>query len=125
MTKKALLTGTLTALLAVAAYGADIAGKWTAEITGRNGQARTSSFVFEADGDKLTGKMTGPAGREFPITDGKVAGETVSFSVTTQNNGNERKTNYTGTIAGDEIKMKATMEGGQGRTQEFTAKRVK
>ena len=87
-----------------------------AKIPARNGgEARETTFLFKVDGDKLTGTMSGGQG-EMAITEGKVTGDSVSFSITTERG----KRTYTGTISGSEIKFKR--EGGQ-QPQEFTAKR--
>ena len=112
----------LTALMALVALAADVTGKWSAEMAGRNGQTRTVTMNLKADGDKLTGTIGGPQG-DTEISDGKVSGDNISFSVVREMNGNQMKMNYTGTVSGDEIKFKVEREGGQGRTQEFTAKR--
>jgi hypothetical protein len=101
---------------AVCALAADITGKWTAQVTGRGGQAREATFTFKVDGDKLTGNMS-DGQTNSPIADGKVSGDTITFSVETQRG----KRTYTGTVTGGEIKFKR--EGGQNR-QEFTAKRA-
>jgi hypothetical protein len=123
---RTILTGTLALLLSAAAFAAtDVNGKWTAEIAGRNGQARTSTFTFKADGDKLTGTVAGGQGGETAIADGKISGDDITFTVTRERQGNTIKTSYMGKVSGDEIKMKAKMEGGEGREQEFTAKRAK
>jgi hypothetical protein len=66
--------------------------------------------------------MTGFQGQEIAITDGKISGDTISFVVTMERGGNTIKWNYTGTVAGGEIKMKR--EGGQGQPREFVAKRA-
>jgi hypothetical protein len=104
-------------IAAVAAVAADISGKWAAQVPGRDGGTRAVAFTFKVDGDKLTGSMSDPQGGEIAIADGKVSGDTVSFSVTTERG----KRTYTGTISGSEIKFKR--EGGQ-NPQEFTAKRA-
>ena len=114
----------LTALLAVGAFAADATGKWTAEVPGRGGQARTQNMEFKADGAKLTGSMEGMNG-PTPIADGKVDGDTVTFNIVREFNGNSMKSVYVGTVAGDEIKFKMTVEGRDGPAREFTAKRVK
>lgn len=122
MKLRTFLTPALALLLSVAAFAADVSGKWTAEVAGRNGQTRTQNFTFKAEGAKLTGSVGGPQG-DTPIADGKVDGDKISFTVTREFNGNTMKMNYTGTLAGDEIKMKSTREGAD-RVQEFTAKRA-
>jgi hypothetical protein len=109
------------ALLATTLLAADITGKWTAEVEGRNGQKRTQTFDLKADGDKVTGTMVGMGGRETKLEDGKISGDTITFSVTMEFNGNTRKIDYTGKVVGDTINFKA----GQGeRAREFTAKRT-
>ena len=117
MTKTILLTFVLLLALTVGAFAADVTGKWTAQVPGREGQTREATFTFKVEGDKLTGSMSGPQG-DRPISDGKVTGDTISFSLETQRG----KQTYTGTVSGDEIKMKR--EGGQ-QAREFVAKRVK
>ena len=89
---------------------------------GRDGQTREQTFTLKADGDKLTGSMTGMQGQEIPITDGKISGDNISFVVTMERGGNTMKWNYSGTVAGDEMKMKR--EGGQGQPREFVAKKA-
>lgn len=120
---RSILVLTLVAAFAGLAAAADITGKWVAQVPGRQGQTREVTFTFKADGDKLTGSMTGRQGAEIPISDGKISGDTISFTVTMTFGGNTVKQNYTGKIAGDEIQMKR--EGGQGPAREFVARRAK
>ena len=110
-------------LLAVSAFAADVTGKWTAEVQGRGGQTRTMNMNLKADGATLTGTVGGPQG-DTEITNGKVDGDNVSFTVVREFNGNTVKMNYKGTVSGNEIKFKSTREGADDRPpQEFTAKR--
>ena len=109
-------------LLSFALAAADVNGKWTAQVPGREGQTREQTFNFKTEGDKLTGTMSAGQGGEVAISDGKVMGDTVSFSVTREMGGNTVKWNYTGAVSGNEIKFKR--EGGQGQAREFTAKRA-
>ena len=111
------------ALLAVVAFAGDLTGKWTASVPGRDGQTRDVTYTFKADGNTLTGTTTGRGGQEIQITDGKIDGDTVSFKVKMEFQGNAVVQNYTGKVTGDEIKFTQTREGGQPR--EFTAKRAK
>lgn len=110
-------------LLATSLVAADVSGKWSAQVPGRNGETREQIFNLKADGEKLTGTMSAGQGGEASIDDGKVAGDTVSFTMTREMNGNTVKWTYTGTVSGDEIKMKRA--GGQGEPREFVAKRAK
>jgi len=123
MKVKTITAAAASLLLAVTALAADISGKWTAEVPGRGGQTRTTTFNFKVEGEKLTGTVSGMGG-DNAISDGTVKGEDVAFNVAVSFNGNEMKLAYTGKIAGDEIKMKRTRAGGEGPAQEFTAKRA-
>jgi hypothetical protein len=115
---------TLWLLLGVSfgVLAADVTGKWTAQVPGRSGQMREQTFNFKADGEKLTGSISGRQG-DIAIADGKASGDSISFTVKMEYGGNSVEQKYTGTVAGDEIKFKR--EGGQGPAREFTAKRVK
>ncbi|HUO29068.1 MAG TPA: hypothetical protein VMU80_07625 [Bryobacteraceae bacterium] len=121
--RRLLTTGFLLGLLALTALAADVTGKWTAEMPGRGGQTRTTTFTFKVDGNMLTGTVSGFRG-ERPISEGKIDGDQISFTQTMEFNGNTMKLLYKGTISGDEIKFTRQREGGEGRTQEFTAKRA-
>ena len=48
------------------------------------------------------------------ISDGKVEGDNISFKVSFDAGGQTRTTTYTGTIVGNELKMKSTREGQNG-----------
>jgi len=123
MKSKFFLAAASSLLLAVTTFAADISGKWTAEVQGRNG-AMTTTFVFKVEGEKVTGTVSGRGG-DTPISDGTVKGEDLGFNVTMNFNGNEMKMAYKGKVAGDEIKMTRTRPGADMPPQEFTAKRVK
>jgi hypothetical protein len=62
---------------------------------------------LKQDGDKVTGSISGFQGAENNIEDGKVDGDKVTFKVTREFGGNKTVTNYTCTISGDSIKVKA------------------
>jgi hypothetical protein len=123
MTKKILTFVSLIMMFAFAAAAADVDGKWVAQVPGRDGQTREVTYTFKAEGNELTGTMTGFQGNEIPISDGKIDGDNVSFVVTMEFNGNSIKWNYTGKVSGDEMTLKR--EGGRGPAREFTAKRTK
>jgi hypothetical protein len=107
-----------------AAWAADIDGKWVALYTGRDGQPRETTFNFKVEGNKLTGTVTGRRG-DYPIIDGKIIGDDVTFTVTINIGGSEVKLNYKGKVAGEEIKFTRAREGSDQSAQEFIAKRVK
>jgi hypothetical protein len=105
-------------------WAADVDGKWTAQVPGRGGQTRETTFTFKAEGEKLTGTVSGMQG-DNPISDGKISGDDISFSLKLSFQGNEFTFLYKGKVSGDEIKMTRTREGSDQPGQEFTAKRVK
>jgi hypothetical protein len=105
-------------------WAADVNGKWTAQVPGRGGQTREQTFTFKAEGEKLTGTVSGMQG-DNPISDGKISGDEISFTVKLNFQGNEVTLLYKGKVSGDEIKMTRTRQGGDQPGQEFTAKRAK
>ncbi len=113
----------LIGLLAVIASAADITGKWKSEAPGRDGTPTVTTYVFKADGDKLTGTVTGRGG-ETAITEGKINGDDISFVVVRSMGGEERKIPYKGKVSGDEIKLTITFNPDQ-PPREVVAKRVK
>lgn len=124
--KRTLLAFTALLCFTLAAFAADVTGKWTAESPGRNGgPPRVTTFEFKAAGAKLDGTVsTMMQGNPVssPITDGKVDGDTISFTAVRSFNGNEMKQTYTGKVSGDSIEL--TVEGGRG-PQTMTAKKAK
>jgi len=121
--RKLFTTGLLLGLLSIAALAADISGKWTAQVPGRGGQTREATFNFKVDGNTLTGTVSGRGG-DMPIADGKIDGDSISFTQTLEFNGNSMKFLYKGTVSGDSIKFTRERDGGEGQAQEFTAKRA-
>ncbi len=107
--------------LAMAAFGADPSGKWTATFDTQIGQ-QNYTYKFKVDGDKLTGTATSPNGAT-PITEGKVTGDTITFVENMNYQGNTLRIAYTGKVAGDEIKF--TRNVADMVTEELTAKRAK
>jgi hypothetical protein len=104
------------------ALAADVSGRWTAQTPARGGGTDTTTFEFRVDGKSLTGVVT-MAGRDYPIKEGAIEGETVRFHVTV-NIGREVKFVHTGTIAGEEIRFTRELEG-MGRKSSFVARRTK
>jgi opacity protein-like surface antigen len=97
----------LMTAMAGAALAADITGNWT----GSSDQF-TLKFVFKQNGETLTGNVIGPQGDPLPITDGKVQGDKLSFTVKVDMGGNSMKITHEGTIKGDEISLTTKVEGG-------------
>lgn len=116
-----LLVSALLGIFATVCFAADVTGTWKAEVPGRGGNMATNTFVLKQEGAKLTGTLDGGRGNPAEITDGKVDGDKVTFTVVRNFNGNEIKQNFKGTVSGSEIKF--TREGGQGQPVEFVAKK--
>jgi hypothetical protein len=112
----------LLAMLAVSALAADISGTWkgTADF---GGQTIERTFVFKVDGSKLTGETTSSMMGKSIITDGKVDGDNISFTITVKFQDNEMKLNYKGQVKGDAIHL--TVDNPQGgQPIEWTAKKL-
>jgi len=112
----------LIALSALALPAADVTGTWKATSETPNGSFETT-FVFKADGEKLTGTVSNRFSGEVPVTDGKIDGDNLSFTVAANFNGNEFKFNYKGKVAGDEIKFTLSVAQSD-RTFELIARKV-
>lgn len=117
------------ALLASAAFGAGVDGKWTAEMKmggRRNADAKTQSVTLDlkANGGKLEGSVaTGRKGASVTIQDGKIEGNKFSFTtVVASKKKGDQKIRWEGTLEGDTLKGTRAVEGAK-RAQDFTAKR--
>ena len=117
---------TLACLMVTTAFAANVDGKWTASMPGRQGNTMEVTFVFKADGNTLTGTMSNPRG-ESEIKDGKIDGNNISFNQTFERGGNSMTIVYKGKVSGDTIEFTREMQGGGGDrpAQTFTAKRAK
>jgi len=120
----ATLVLTVVALIG-AARAADVDGKWSAEF---DTQIGVQKYVFElkADGEKLTGKATFE--RQYQkgdveLKEGKVVKDAVTFVEVLKFQDMEIRIEYTGKLAGDEIKFSRKI--GDFATEELVAKRVK
>jgi hypothetical protein len=90
-------------VLLAPAWGADITGTWKGSMD-MMGQPIELTFNFKADGNTFTGTTVGPGGNESPISNGKIDGEKISFTVKTTGK-MEMTINYKGTYSGDEMKL--------------------
>lgn len=94
-------------LVAAPAFAADIDGKWTGTMMTPMGDVPLE-FTFKADGSALTGSMM-LMGNEIKIENGKVDGNTISYSATLDFGGMDLEMIYKGVVAGDEIKLNMTV----------------
>src|SRR5882757_7066416 len=95
---------TLMAVFALTASAADISGTWKATAEGPNGSMERT-FVFKVDGTKLTGETTSQMMGKSTITDGKVDGDNLSFSIKVNFQGNDMVLSYKGKVTGDTMKL--------------------
>ncbi len=119
-------------LAAAPAVAQDLTGEW--ELTSQTQRgAMTMTLDLVQDGETLTGTITmlgggrrggggGGGGREVEITDGKVDGNSFSFTMTLEMRGNSFTQSYSGTWEGDE--MEGQIQGGRGGGRPFSGKRA-
>src|SRR5690348_10485406 len=106
-------TLTLAATLGTAAQNFKVTGIW--DIT-MGTVVRT--LILKQEGNKITGSMKGPAGT-FPLKDGVIEGNKISFSLDLTVQGRMVHRDYAGTVDGDSIS--GTVKEGE-NTNQFTAK---
>ena len=111
----------LIALFAFSAQAADITGKWKGTAEGPNG-ALERTFTFKVEGTKLTGETESQMMGKSTLTEGKVEGNNITFTINASFQGNEMKLAYKGTITGDTIQLTVDFAGG-GQTVEYKLKR--
>jgi hypothetical protein len=107
------------------ALAADATGtwKWTVEI---GGNTINRVLKLKQDGDKLTGKINGNDDSESAIDEPKISGDTISFKVTREFDGNKILLTYKGKLDGDTIKGETKIErDGETTTIDWEAKREK
>lgn len=115
----------LALLMASVAWAADASGKWTGSVPGRDGEAFQIAFTLKQDGTKLTGSAEGPGGMPMEISEGKVEGEKLAFTVSFDGGGGSMKILHEGSYSGDEMKLTFTMVGREGGPGTMTLKRAK
>jgi hypothetical protein len=103
---------------------ASIDGDWKAEFDTQVG-AQKYLYTLKAAGEKLTGNAAGES--QFgkfvtPITEGKATPERVSFVELLKLPDREIRIEYSGKLAGDELKL--TRKVGEFATEQIVAKRV-
>src|SRR5689334_16084848 len=100
--KKFVLSTLILCAASLTALAADIDGKWTSEMKFGE-RSITNTFSLKSDGGKLTGTVEMSAGgqsRSTDIKDGKIKGDTFSFSVVQRGKQGERTIVYEGKVEG-------------------------
>jgi hypothetical protein len=110
----------LAALTLWVSFAADIDGKWTGQVEGRNGP-QTQTLMLKADGNALTGSVEGGRGGPVEISNGTIDGANVSFTVVRQFGDNKITQQYKGTLSGGDLKL--TVSGGRGEPREVAYKK--
>jgi hypothetical protein len=112
----------LLALLLLFAVAADVTGTWKGTADTPNGPVERT-FIFKVDGNTLTGETSSEMLGKSTITDGKIDGDNLSFTITAKYQDNEMKLNYKGKVNGNEIKFTVEIPG-TGQTIVYNAKRI-
>lgn len=118
-----------SAMVVVLAFGvpalaADATGTWKWS-TQRGDNTVEQTLKLKQDGETLTGTISGRQGAETAIEDGKVDGDSITFKVTREFNGNRFVMSYQGKVADDAITGEVTFEReGEPQTRPWEAKRA-
>jgi hypothetical protein len=107
-------------LFAMNVSAADVTGTWKATVKSENSTIKRT-FVFKQDGTSLTGKTTSDRWGTSAIKDGKIEGDTLSFTMTVAIEFGAVKIAVTGKVKGDIIQMTAELSG---KTLDFVARRA-
>ena len=120
------LIALVVVFLAMPVFAANITGTWSGEVKLPNGQSLPFVAHLKQSGSRVTGKLDGiPKGApDVVIMDGRVKGDTVTFSEVRPIQGKPVKFNCTGKISGDTIDFKIARADGQGAPLETLTKRV-
>lgn len=97
----------------------DLTGTWVGDLSTPDGNTFPLKFNFKQDGAKLTGSVQGPEGDPLDISDGKIDGAKITFTVTY----NGMVIHHEGTIDGDQIKVSSKTDNDQMPPMQFTLKR--
>jgi len=98
---KFILSTAMMLLAASLSHAADVSGRWLGKL-GSNDLA----LNLKVEGKKLTGTLYTPDG-DGPISNGKVSGNTISFTYST----NGVTTPYAGTLNGESLELGAVIQG--------------
>lgn len=104
------------------ASAADVTGTWKGTAETPNGTIERT-FIFKVEGTKLTGETTSNMFGKSTISDGKVDGDNLSFTINVKFQDNDMTLNYKGKVSGNEMKLTVEVPGAD-QTVEYTVKKV-
>ena len=104
------------------AHAADVSGTWTASFDTQVGK-QEYTYTLKVEGAALTGTAKSNLIGDSTLSDGKVDGNKISFVEKGTYQGMPLQFNYTGELAGDEIRFKRELMGFP--AEEFVATRSK
>jgi len=134
------LTGLLLTLLASPVQAQeDVSGEWTLTYTmmgrqGGQGREINQDITLVQDGTTVTGTAVLTMGRpgggggqtqEVEITDGKIEGDQLTFTITRGMGERSMSTVYTATVSGSEMEGTLAFSGGRGGMEPITFTGVK
>ena len=118
----------LAAVAALAAPDEDlVSGEWEVKTAAADGSLAITIFDFYLDGGQLKGSVLAYPEYEYPIRDGKVSGDKISFSLEQVVGGRTSSYVYVGKLRGDTIEFEITPLSGHGipRRDKVRVRRVK
>ncbi len=104
------------------AQTANVAGTWTASFDTQVGK-QEYTYTFKVEGGTLTGTAKGNLITDSTLSDAKIDGNKITFVEKGTYMGMPLQFNYSGEIAGDELRLKRELMGFP--AEEFVAKRSK
>jgi hypothetical protein len=114
MKSRIILISTMVLLALASAMAADVTGKWIATAPGAQGQGDSSiTLIFKVDGNNVTGTLNNTQmPGEVAISEGKISGDDISFSLMRKIGETEMKIVWKGKISENEIKFTREAQGG-------------
>ncbi|MCX7602691.1 MAG: hypothetical protein N2036_01305 [Bryobacteraceae bacterium] len=102
-------TGSVTGQREGGAPAAQAAGKWEIIAVDPDGTQRRATLDLKQDGERLAGAITLESGDSVPISEGKVAGSTVSFKIFA----GDGEIAVSGNVSGDSVSGVYTTPAGE------------
>ena len=119
--KTVIRLASLCSCLAILLFAADVAGVWKGAFD-FEGASVPLTFNLKTSGSALTGTVEGLPTTPAEVHDGKVDGDSITFWLTTDYQGQAYKLVYKGKISGDQIRFTFGTEDGSWGA-ELTAKK--